>query len=173
MAAQPRPLTRVRAAGSSAYDSRVADESRRVRRTGRLTLRGSLADVVPLFTAEGERRWVDGWDPWFPLPGHVHERGEVWTTTAAARTTIWVTADRRADGVLLARVTPDVSAGLVEVTCRPGPDGTTDVDVTYDLTALSDHGLHVIDHLRDGFEEMLEVWQRLAQAAVDRSLRGV
>ena len=67
-------------------------------------------------------------------------------------------------------MTPDVSAGLVEVTCRPGPDGTTDVNVTYDLTALFDHGLHVIDHLRDGFEAMLEIWQRLAQAAVDRSL---
>lgn len=139
----------------------------RVRRHGRFTLRGPLADVVPLFTAEGERRWVPDWQPWFPLPDHVHERGEVWTTTAAAGTTIWVTADRRTDGVLLARVTPDVAAGLVEVTCRPGSDGTTDVDVTYDVTALSDRGREVVAHLRDGFEDMLGQWQRLAQAALD------
>src|ERR671932_2532647 len=111
----------------------------RVRRKGRLTLRGTLADVVPLFTAEGERRWVADWEPWFPLRDHVHERGEVWTTTAAAGPTIWVTADRRADGVLLARVTPNVSAGLVEVTCRPG------------------------------FDDMLATWQRLAQAVLDQS----
>ena len=95
----------------------------RVQRRGGLTLRGSVADVVPLFTAEGERLWVADWQPWFPLPDHVHERGEVWTTTAAAGTTIWVTADRRADGVLLARVTPDVAAGLIDVRCSPAPTG--------------------------------------------------
>jgi hypothetical protein len=146
----------------------MTDEgSPRIRRQGRITLRGALADVVPLFTAEGERRWVPDWKPWFPLPDHAHERGEVWTTTAAAGTTIWVTADRRADGVLLARVTPDVAAGLVEVTCRPGLDGTTDVEVAYDITALSDKGREVVAHLRDGFDDMLVTWQRLAQAVLD------
>jgi hypothetical protein len=54
----------------------------RIRRQGRFTLRGAPADVVPLLTAEGERRWVPDWEPHFPLPGHVHERGEVWTTRA-------------------------------------------------------------------------------------------
>jgi hypothetical protein len=147
----------------------IEDTSLRVCRRGRIALRGTLADVVPLFTAEGERRWVPDWQPWFPLPGHVHERGEVWTTTGPAGTTIWVTADRRADGVLLARVTPDVAAGLVEVTCRPGLDGTTDVEVAYDVTALSDRGREVVAHLRDGFDEMLAMWQRLAQAVLGQS----
>jgi hypothetical protein len=147
----------------------IANTSLRIRRQGRLTLRAGLADVVPLFTAEGERRWVAGWEPRFPLPDHVHERGEVWTTTATAGTTVWVTADRRVDGVLLARVTPDVAAGLVEVTCRPGLDGSTDVDVAYDVTALSDRGREVVAHLRDGFDEMLATWQRLAQVVLDGS----
>ena len=147
----------------------IEGSSVRVRRQGRLTLRGALADVVPLFTADGERRWVPDWEPWFPLADHVHARGEVWTTTAAAGTTIWVTADRRADGVLLARVTPDVAAGLVEVACRPGLDGTTDVEVAYDVTALSDRGREVVAHLRGGFDEMLATWERLAQAVLDES----
>jgi hypothetical protein len=82
---------------------------------------------------------------------------------------MWVTADRRADGVLLARVTPDVTAGLVEVTCRPGLDATTDVDVSYDVTALSERGREAVAHLRDGFDEMLTTWQRLAQAVLDQS----
>ena len=153
-----------------AYDGHMTDTTGlRIRRHGRLTLHGTPADVVPLFTAEGERRWVAGWQPWFPLPDHVHERGEVWTTAAPVGTTIWVTAERRADGVLLARVTPDVAAGLVEVTCRAGLDGTTDVEVSYDVTALSDRGHEVVAHLRDGFGDMLSTWQRLAQAALDRS----
>jgi hypothetical protein len=146
----------------------TSHSSLRVQRRGRLRLRGAPADVVPLFTAEGERRWVPDWEPSFPLPDHVHERGEVWTTTAAAGTTIWLTADRRADGVLLARVTPDVAAGLVEVTCRPGLDGTTDVDVAYDVTALSKDGRETLAHLQDGFDDMLASWQRTAQELLDR-----
>jgi hypothetical protein len=145
----------------------VSDDAHRIRRQGRLTLNGTLADAVPLFTAEGERRWVEGWDPWFPLRDHVHERGEVWTTTAGSRTTIWVTVERRVDGALFARVTAGVTAGLVEVSCGPGLDGTTDVDVTYDLTALSEEGRDAIAHLRDGFGEMLATWQSLAQATLD------
>jgi hypothetical protein len=147
----------------------TSDSARRVEKHGRFALRGSLTDVVPLFTAEGERRWVPGWEPRFPLFDHVHERGEVWTTAAAAGTTIWLTANRRPDGVLLARVTPDVAAGLVEVTCRQGSDGTVDVEVSYDVTALSDRGRDAVTHLRDGFDDMLATWQRLTQAVLDRS----
>ncbi len=84
-----------------------------------------------LFTAEGERRSVPGWEPWFPLPAHVHERGDVWTTTASV--------------------------------------GTTDVDISYDVTALSEREEEVVTDLREGFVDMLEAWQRLAQAALDAS----
>jgi hypothetical protein len=65
-------------------------------------------------------------------------------------------------------VTPDVAAGLVEVTCRPGLDGTTDVDVAYDVTALSKDGRETLAHLQDGFDDMLASWQRTAQELLDR-----
>jgi hypothetical protein len=141
----------------------------RVRRSGSFSVLGSVPDVVPLFiTADGERAWVPGWEPAFPLADHRHERGEVWTTQGAAGRTIWVTAERRADGALFARVTPDVSAGLVDVRCYPGAPGTTEVVVEYDLTALGPAGTVALEHLARGFAAMLEDWRVAVGRALDR-----
>jgi hypothetical protein len=144
----------------------------RVRRRGSFSVPGSVPDVVPLFTAEGERTWVPGWDPVFPLADHGHEPGEVWTTEGAAARTIWVTAQRRADGALFARVTPDVSAGLVDVHCYPGASGTTDVVVEYDLTALGPAGTVALEHLARGFAAMLEDWRIALGDVLGRSGEG-
>jgi hypothetical protein len=140
----------------------------RVRRSGSFNVHGSVPDVVPLFTADGERDWVPGWEPAFPLADHRHERGEVWTTEGAAGRTIWVTMQRRADGALFARVTPDVSAGLVDVHCCPGAFGTTDVVVEYDLTALGPAGTVALEHLERGFAEMLEDWRIAVDGVLGR-----
>lgn len=58
---------------------------------------------------------------------------------------------------------------MSEVTCRPGLDGTTDVEVAYDITALSDRGREVVAHLSEGFDDMLATWQGLAQAVLDQT----
>ena len=144
----------------------------RVRCSGSFSVPGSVSDVVPLLTAEGERDWVPGWEPAFPLAGHRHERGEVWTTEGAAGRTIWVTAQRRADGALFARVTPDVSAGLVDVHCYPAAAGTTDVLVEYDLTALDPAGTAALDHLARGFAQMLEDWRIALGDVLGRGREG-
>jgi hypothetical protein len=144
----------------------------RVRRSGSFTVHGSMPDIVPLFTAEGERAWVPGWEPAFPLTDHRHERGEVWTTNGAPGRTIWVTAQRRADGALFARVTPDVSAGLVDVRCYPGASATTEVVVEYDLTALGPAGTVALEHLARGFAAMLEDWRVAVGRALDRGGEG-
>jgi hypothetical protein len=91
------------------YHERViVDTPQRIRRRGRLSLRGGLADVVPLFTAEG--------------------------SAAGSRT------------------------GSRGSPCR-----------TTCTSALSHRGHEVVAHLRDGFDDMLATWQRLAQAVLDHS----
>jgi hypothetical protein len=147
-------------------------EGGRVHRSGSFSVPGSVPDVVPLLTAEGERDWVPGWDPVFPLAGHRHERGEVWTTEGAAGRTIWVTAQRRADGALFARITPDVSAGLVDVHCYPAASGMTDVVVEYDLTALGPAGTVALEQLARGFAAMLEDWRVAVGRALNRGGDG-
>ncbi|MDX6198140.1 MAG: hypothetical protein QOJ79_1291 [Actinomycetota bacterium] len=77
----------------------------RVERTGSFLLPTTIQQVRPLFTAEGERAWAPGWDPEWPDPEHLHEVGEVWSTSGPPATT-WITVQADDDGVRYARVAP-------------------------------------------------------------------
>jgi hypothetical protein len=95
--------------------------------------------AIALFTPEGERAWIPGWDP------H-HHSDTVFTTHG----TIWVVLPTgEPHTVRYARVTPGRHAGTVEVRCEG--DGTA--TVTYDLTPLAPGAL-------DGFDPDLPDWER-------------
>ena len=91
--------------------------------------------ALELFTPEGEREWVPGWDP------H-HHSPTVFATDHGGSDTLWVITDQEPRRMRYARVTPGVHAGTVEVRCRPeADDSRTRADVTYDLTELSPKAL--------------------------------
>lgn len=136
----------------------------RVRLTGSFELAGTLDAVLPLFTAEGERRWAPGWEPVWADETHQHAVGEVWTTAGPPSTT-WVTVDTGANHVRYARVASDDSAGLVTVTCVENSERTT-VTVDYDLSALSDSGADRLAHFAAGYDDMLAHWQHHTSRAL-------
>jgi hypothetical protein len=105
-------------------------------------------DAITLFTAEGERAWVPGWDP--------HQYDDAVFTTHDDRT-FWVTVDQEPRRMRYARVTPGVHAGTVEVRCEPEGDHTR-AHVTYDLTPLRPDALA---GFADGYQSMLAEWERL------------
>lgn len=123
----------------------------------RIVCRGSFRlpgpPEISWFTPEGERAWVEGWDPAY-CSGATDEPGAVWITHG----TTWVTTDRTATRVRYARVAANGTAGTVEVTCAPDGDGTT-VSVTYDLTATEPRGEHVLPAFEAGFDAMLTEWK--------------
>jgi hypothetical protein len=111
-------------------------------------------EAITLFTPEGERAWVPGWDP--------HHHGPtVFATDHGGADTLWVITDQEPGRMRYARVTPGVHAGTVEVRCRPDGDDTR-ADVTYDLTALSPDAL---DPFAAGFDGMLAEWERMIAEA--------
>ncbi len=136
----------------------------RVRLTGSFVLAGPLDAVLPLFTAEGERRWAPGWEPIWADDSHEHEIGEVWTTAGPPFTT-WITVEAGADLVRYARVASGDSAGLVTVTCAEN-SGRTTVTVDYDLSALSDAGAERLEHFAASYDDMLAHWQHHAARAL-------
>jgi hypothetical protein len=109
-----------------------------------------LPTTVRIFTPEGERTWVPGWDP--------HHHGEaVFATAHGGADTLWVITDREPLRMRYARVTPGVHAGTVEVRCLA--DGVdTRAQVTYDLEPLTPDAL---DRFAAGFDGMLAEWERL------------
>ena len=142
----------------------------RVKLSGSFGLAGRVDAVLPLFTAEGERRWAPGWDPVWADDGHEHEIGEVWTTAGPPSTT-WVTVDSSENQVRYARVASGDSAGLVTVTCAE-TGGRTTVTVDYDLSALSDAGSERLRHFARDYEDMLGHWEHHAARALANDAPG-
>jgi hypothetical protein len=127
----------------------------RVQLTGAFVLAAPIENVMPLFTAEGERAWAPGWDPSY-ADSSVHGVGQVWTT--AAPDTFWVTVQADDACVRYARVAPGFSAGIVTVTCRPTAEGT-EVTTAYDMSALSPAGEERLTEFASSYDEMLEHWR--------------
>ena len=124
-----------------------------------LTVGLPRAAALALFTAEGERAWVDGWDPRHPVPGRTAGAGAVFLTEHAGAETTWVVVDQHADGVRYARVTPGFTAGTVAVAVVEADDARTRVRVTYDLTALGDHGRAWLAAFADGYDDEIAGWE--------------
>jgi hypothetical protein len=138
----------------------------RIRRSGTVRVARPPDEAMELFTARGERRWVDGWEPRFPAGDEREDRGAVWLTEG----TTWVIAARDDRSATYARVSPGVSAGLVDVACEPDGDAGTLAHVTYDLTALDDATAAELERFAAGFDAFLAEWERaIASAAAPQA----
>jgi len=138
---------------------------------GQLSLPLTVAEAVPLFTPEGERRWAgSAWDPVYAIPdaaGHGSAPGTVFTTESDGGAAIWIVLDRREDGISYARVAPGRIAGTITVSCAQAaaPDQTR-VTVSYDVTSLSPEGAAFARQLEAEYDEFLESWRREILAAL-------
>lgn len=137
--------------------------------TGDFSLPLPADEAFELFTAEGERRWVEGWNPVVLSSCGGHMSGAVFLTDHGGEQTIWtvIEADRDAGRLLYSRVSPGRRAGTVRVEVQPRDNGS-EIAVTYDLTALSLEGERVVRTMdKCGFAAMLEEWRRLILASIN------
>ena len=110
--------------------------------------------AIELFTPEGERTWVAGWDPAYP-------GGDDGVFVTGATT--WVTVERSERVRRYARVTPGVQAGTVSVRCEPDGAGTV-ATVGYELTALGPDA--DLAAFADRYAEFMAEWEREIAACV-------
>jgi len=130
------------------------------------TLTGSFdLDIPPehafaLFTPLGERQWVPGWDPQFPAPVHDDSApGTVFQTDAQGRRATWVVVDRTPPTrISYARVIEGMNAGTVSVALERAGSGSV-VEVTYDLTSLTDEGGRQLRAFADDYPGFLGSWR--------------
>ena len=136
-----------------------------VERTGSLLLPAGRARVFPLFTAEGERAWVPGWQPQYLHPDHPsNEEGTVFRTDHGGEETLWIVIRHAPDEGLATygRFTPGSRLGTVHVACVETSPSETRVTVTYRMTALSAGGADVLRGMTpDAYRAMLDQWQSL------------
>ncbi|HEX3847312.1 MAG TPA: SRPBCC family protein [Steroidobacteraceae bacterium] len=142
--------------------------------TGTFRLPAPLAVVMPLFTAEGERRWAKGWDPEILSGGE--ERGSAFRTRNDRGTvTTWIVVDfRPAEGrASYARLAEGSSIGLVDVRCVEAEAGGTDVTVTYTLTPLNADAESFVEAFLQpaAFATMMDEWAVAVAHALPQASR--
>jgi hypothetical protein len=134
--------------------------------SGSFFVAAPLAEVMLLFTAEGERRWVQGWDP--EILSGAGERGSAFRSRDAdGRATTWIVAhhDIAQGRVSYARLAEGSNIGLVEVSCSEAGAGTK-VAVTYTLTAIAAAARRFVEEFLEPqrYARRMEEWQAIAAA---------
>lgn len=124
--------------------------------------------AIDLFTPEGERSWVPGWEPIYP-DGATHESaGTVFTTVVHGVTTIWtiIEIDRTAGAAVYSRVTPGLHAGVVRVWCVDAGLKRCAVKVACDMTSLADDPSVLAEYAAPAFDEMMSEWSTAVAASL-------
>ena len=158
--------------GSGSAFGDLERPARQVVRRGGFVLACEASRALPFFTPEGERCWVDGWDPRPAFPGatavefttgsvfrleHEGERS-LWTVVEAAPQLGLADYVYVVEGSRLVRVRVEVSAA--------GP-ASSQIAVTYSVTSLSEDG----DRFLDGFTQevyaaKMQDWRRRIEACL-------
>jgi Polyketide cyclase / dehydrase and lipid transport len=142
----------------------------RERLTGRIEVALPPGEAYRLFTPLGEQDWAHGWHPRFPVPAPDDaEPGTVFETRAHGQHTVWVVTGREPGRrISYARVTPGDLAGTVTVTISPS-GGDSAVEVTYELTPLTETARATLRDFADGYPGYLRSWQDAISSRVTRS----
>jgi hypothetical protein len=145
-----------------------------IERTGRFSLPLSPEAAFPFFSAEGERRWVTGWEP-VPLHapgGDLAVPGAVFSTAVGGELTLWLVLayDRSSFEARYVRFTPGSRLGTVAVRCAPS-DGaaaeSTEVTVSYEMTSLSPAGAATLEAMTpEEYASSLAGWEREIRAVL-------
>lgn len=135
-----------------------------------VTLPLPIAQCQMLFTPAGEELWVEGWKPAYhhPTDGST-QRGMIFSTGSGEELTFWSLVDfeRGPDRhfARYMRVTPALRSGFVEVECSEASAGSTRVQVSYEMTALTSAGRESLQaYAPENFARMIEAWRSLIEA---------
>jgi len=142
----------------------------RLQSSGHFVVALPATDAIDLFTPEGERAWVPGWDPTYPGGQPSEDSGAVFVTDSGGVETTWVVLeiDRHGGQAAYARITPGHHAGIVRVACADTASGHSTVTVAYDMTLLSDDPSALDAHAEDNFELMMQEWSDAVATCLGR-----
>jgi hypothetical protein len=132
-----------------------------------------IAEVFPLFSPEGEKYWVPGWD-YDNLMGttELSEDYVFLTKTHDHRSTdaIWVVKryDPKSHLVQFYKIEPEDKIGVITVNCTELEAERTKIQVTYKYIALSATGeLFVSEFGESAYEKFIGEWQMLLSNYID------
>jgi hypothetical protein len=141
-------------------------------REGSFELNSSADKAMPFFTPEGERAWVDGWNPKpiFPAVESVaFQTNAVFRLDHGGEQSLWTILeanlkDRVAEYVY---VVEGERLSRVRVHIEPLTSSHCNVHVRYVHTALSEKGLDFIATVtEEAYSQKMRDWQRMISAVI-------
>ena len=126
-----------------------------------------IADIFPLFSPEGEKHWVPGWD-YINVMGTTELSDDyVFLTKTHDHGTsdaIWIVKkyDPKLHFVQFYKIEPGEKIGVVTVKCTELEASKTMIRVTYKYLALSKGGEEFITVFNEStYEEFIDEWQKV------------
>lgn len=126
--------------------------------------------LFPLFSAEGEKRWVPGWDYENVMGSTDLHEDYIFLTQNhdhASTDAIWLVKRYEPESYLVQfyKVEPEDKVGIITVRCHRVEANATDVEVTYQYVGLSDSGNRFIDGFTAArYKEFIGEWQSLLRS---------
>ncbi len=144
-------------------------EARQVVRTGSFELPYAPESVMPLFTPEGHRKWVEGWDAKavFPAQSIEYFPNSVFTTGPENDLVVWTVLEANPDRAEYVHTMGSSAVGRIRVQTAPS-DGGCRVSTTFVVTALDERGTKMMEqHFTEAaFAEKLSNWKRRISAVL-------
>jgi len=138
-----------------------------VKHSKKISINQPIKILFPLFSAEGEKWWVPGWDYENIMGSTDLHEDYIFLTKAhdhASTDAIWLVKRYDPDSyfVQFYKVEPKNKIGVITVQCIELEKSLTEIDVTYKYTGLSDKGNEfIIVFDSDHYEEFINEWESL------------
>lgn len=123
--------------------------------------------LFPLFSAEGEKLWVPGWDYENIMGSNELHEDYVFLTKShdhASTNAIWVVKKYDPENYYIQfyKVESEDKIGVIEVNCTQLNEATTKVQVTYEYIGLSDKGNQFIKEFTSSeYKSFISEWEKL------------
>jgi hypothetical protein len=134
-------------------------------------LKGSVADVTPLFGPVREAEWAPSWTPRFIHPATGEQRAGVVFTTSAAndKERLWLLTvyEEKEGRVEYVFVTPGFTANEIKIQVVANGQGQSKATITYRHSALAPEGNAEVAKLNAHWAEQQRVhWETAINAAL-------
>lgn len=158
---------------NQSYAAPPQETAQQVSRTGGFDLPCSPDVAFPLFSPEGERVWVTGWDPRPVFPETVaFQRDTVFREGSAGHEAVWtiLDADWQAHRAEYVRVAAASHAARIVVQINPSGPGRSRVVVSYTVTAFGKDAATLLESFSEtAYAAKMQNWQRWISAYLDTS----
>ncbi len=139
--------------------------AKQVSRTGNFVLPCSADDALPLFTPEGERAWIETWNPRPVFPKTIAFcRDTVFLEGLGAEEAVWtiVEADHQTHRAEYVRVAPASHAAHIVVKIDPIAEGQScQVTVSYTVTVFGEDSDALLAAFSEAaYADKMRRWQR-------------